>query len=133
MMNAARSTFHVRKDDQVQVITGKEKGKTAKVLRVYAKTGRVVLEKLNMVKRHVKPSQQNPQGGIVEKELPIHVSNVLLVCSKCGKGTRHGVAVKAAAEKAKKAAAGKTATKKTTEGKVRVCKRCGTSPDQAKA
>jgi len=122
MMNTARNTFHVRKDDQVQVISGKEKGKTAKVLRVYGKTGRVVLEKLNMVKRHVKPSQQNPQGGILEKELPIHVSNVLLVCSKCGKGTRHGVKLAAKAAKAKKS---------STEKKIRVCKRCGTSPDKA--
>ncbi|MBU6376211.1 MAG: 50S ribosomal protein L24 [Bdellovibrionales bacterium] len=128
-MNAVRNTFHVRKDDQVQVIAGKEKGKTAKVLRVYSKTGRVVLEKLNMVKRHVKPSQKNPQGGISEKELPIHVSNVLLVCSKCGKGTRHGV--KQAAPAAAKA--GKTKTAKTVQKKIRVCKRCGASPDQAKA
>jgi len=128
MMNAARNTFHVRKDDQVQVIAGKEKGKTAKVLRVYSKTGRVVLEKLNMVKRHVKPSNQNPQGGILEKELPIHISNVLLVCSKCGKGTRHGVKVAAPAAKAAKGKASKSVQKK-----VRVCKRCGTSPDQAKA
>jgi large subunit ribosomal protein L24 len=126
MMNAARNTFHVRKDDQVQVIAGKEKGKTAKVLRVYSKTGRVVLDKLNMVKRHVKPSSQNPQGGILEKELPIHISNVLLVCSKCGKGTRHGVKVEAAKAKSTKSA-------KSVQKKIRVCKRCGTSPDQAKA
>ena len=128
MMNSARNTFHVRKDDQVQVIAGKEKGKTAKVLRVYSKSGRVVLEKLNMVKRHVKPSQKNPQGGISEKELPIHVSNVLLVCSKCGKGTRHGVKQAAPAAKA-----GKTKATKTVQKKIRVCKRCGASPDQAKA
>lgn len=112
-MNAARKTFHVRKDDQVQVIAGKEKGKTAKVLRVHPKTGRVTLEKLNMVKRHVKPSAQNPQGGILEKELPINISNVLLLCAKCEKGTRHGV----------KADEGKS--------KIRVCKRCGASPDRA--
>ena len=122
MMNSARNTFHVRKDDQVQVIAGKEKGKTAKVLRIYSKTGRVVLEKLNMVKRHVKPSNQNPQGGIMEKELPIHVSNVLLVCVKCGKGTRHGVKVAASSAKSAK---GKSV--KATQKKIRVCKRCGTS------
>jgi large subunit ribosomal protein L24 len=127
MMNAARNTFHVRKDDQVQVIAGKEKGKTAKVLRVYSKTGRVVLEKLNMVKRHVKPSAQNPQGGILEKELPIHISNVLLMCTKCGKGTRHGVKVGAPATKS-----AKTKAAKAVQKKIRVCKRCGTSPDQAK-
>jgi len=128
MLNTARNTFHVRKDDQVQVIAGKEKGKTAKVLRVYGKTGRVVLEKLNLVKKHVKPSAQNPQGGIIEKELPIHVSNVLLVCSKCGKGTRHGVKIVAEDLKAKKASSAKGSS---TEKKVRVCKRCGTSPDKA--
>ncbi len=128
MVNAARNTFHVRKDDQVQVIAGKEKGKTAKVLRVYSKTGRVVLEKLNMVKRHVKPSSQNPQGGILEKELPIHISNVLLVCSKCGKGTRHGIKVGVSASKSEKAKRAKVG-----QGKIRVCKRCGTSSDQATA
>ncbi|NDD90823.1 50S ribosomal protein L24 [bacterium] len=127
-MNAVRNTFHVRKDDQVQVIAGKEKGKTAKVLRVYSKTGRVLLERLNMVKRHVKPTNQNPQGGIVEKELPVHISNVLLVCSKCGKGTRHGVKQAASAAKT-----GKSKTAKSVQKKIRVCKRCGTSPDQAKA
>ena len=128
MVNSARNTFHVRKDDQVQVIAGKEKGKTAKVLRIYSKTGRVVLEKLNMVKRHVKPSNQNPQGGITEKELPIHVSNVLLVCTKCGKGTRHGVKMAPSGAKPVKAKSGKAVQKK-----IRVCKRCGASPDQAKS
>jgi large subunit ribosomal protein L24 len=124
MMSAERSQLHIRKDDQVQVISGKEKGKTGKVLRVSTKTSRVTIEKLNMVKRHVKPSNQNPQGGIIEKELPIHVSNVLVMCTKCGKGTRHGV--KVVESSAKKKGAAPAASKK-----IRVCKRCGTSPDKA--
>ncbi|MFN7684949.1 MAG: 50S ribosomal protein L24 [Oligoflexia bacterium] len=124
MMSAERIQLHVRKDDQVQVISGKEKGKTGKVLSVNSKSGRVTIEKLNMVKRHVKPSNQNPQGGIVEKELPIHVSNVLVMCSKCGKGTRHGAKVVEVSSKKKGAAS-------ASSQKIRVCKRCGTSPDKA--
>ncbi len=123
MMSAQRTSLHVKKDDQVQVIAGKEKGKTGKVLSVSTKSGRVTVEKLNMVKRHVKPTSQNPQGGIIEKELPIHASNVLVLCSKCGKGTRHGMKVAETAAKKKGAAA--------TAKKIRVCKRCGTSPDKA--
>lgn len=69
----------IRKGDTVLVITGKEKGKRGKVLRVLYKTNRVVIERVMMVKRHTKPSQQNPQGGIVEKEGSIHLSNVMPV------------------------------------------------------
>lgn len=124
MMSAERIQLHVRKDDQVQVISGKEKGKTGKVLNVNSKSGRVTIEKLNMVKRHVKPSNQNPQGGIIEKELPIHVSNVLVMCSKCGKGTRHG-------SKTVEGSSKKKGTAAAAPKKIRVCKRCGTSPDKA--
>ena len=70
---------HVRKDDVVVVITGKEKGKQGKVTKVYPKTNRVVVEGVNMVKRHTKPSARNPQGGIIEKEAAIHASNVMLL------------------------------------------------------
>lgn len=115
----------LRKNDQVQVMAGREKGKTGKVLKVSAKTGRVTIEKVNMVKRHLKASQQNPQGGIVEKELPLHYSNVLLMCPKCNRGVRHGVQVTTAA-------AGKKGEKSSAKQvKIRVCKKCGGSLETA--
>ena len=78
----------VRKGDTVVVIAGKEKGKRGKVLRVLHKTNRVVVERVMMVKRHTKPSQQNPQGGIVEKEGSVHLSNVMPVDPGSDKATR---------------------------------------------
>ena len=78
----------IRKGDTVVVISGKEKGKRGKVLRVVKKTGRVVVERLMMVKRHTKPTQQNSTGGIIEKEGSIHLSNVMPVDPKTGKPTR---------------------------------------------
>ena len=78
----------VRKGDTVVVISGKEKGKRGKVLRVVKKTGRVVVERLQMVKRHTKPTQQNAQGGIIEKEGTIHLSNVMLLDPGSDKPTR---------------------------------------------
>jgi large subunit ribosomal protein L24 len=78
----------VRKGDTVVVIAGKDKGKRGKVLRVLNKTGRVVIERVMMVKRHTKPSQKNPQGGIVEKEGSVHLSNVMLVDPGSDKPTR---------------------------------------------
>jgi large subunit ribosomal protein L24 len=77
---------HVRKGDTVVVIAGSHKGKRGKVLRVLG--NRIVVEKVAMVKRHAKPSQKNPQGGIVDREGSIHVSNVLLFDEKTNKGTR---------------------------------------------
>jgi len=77
---------HVRKGDTVIVIGGSNKGKKGKVLRVIG--NRVVVEKVAMVKRHTKPTQKNPQGGIVDKEGTIHISNVQLFDEKTGKGTR---------------------------------------------
>ncbi len=77
---------HVRKGDLVVVTKGKDKGKRGKVLRVVGQ--RVIVEKVNMVKRHTKPSQQNQQGGIVEKEGTIAIANVLLWDEKLGRGTR---------------------------------------------
>ena len=77
---------HVRKGDMVIVIAGSNKGKKGKVLRVLG--NRVVVEKVAMVKKHTKPTQKNPQGGIVDKEGTIHISNVLLLDEKTGKGTR---------------------------------------------
>ncbi len=79
---------HIKRGDLVQVMIGKESGKTGKVLHVYPKREKVLIEKLNFVKRHMKPSKQYKQGGIVEKEAPLHWSNVMVVCSKCNKPVR---------------------------------------------
>ena len=78
----------VRKGDTVVVIAGKDKGKRGKVLRVVTKTGRVVIERVAMVKRHTKPTQRNPQGGIIEKEGSVHLSNVMLLDPGTDKPTR---------------------------------------------
>jgi large subunit ribosomal protein L24 len=75
--------MHVRKGDQVVVIAGKEKGKRGRVLRLLTDKERVVIERVNMVKRHTKPTQRNPRGGIIEKEGSINLSNVALWCGKC--------------------------------------------------
>jgi len=73
----------IRKDDKVRVIAGKEKGKIGKVLRVLHKKERLIVEKVNFVKRHSRPRGKTPHGGIIEKEAPIHWSNVVLLCDKC--------------------------------------------------
>ena len=78
----------LRKDDQVVVIAGKDKGGRGKILKVYPETNRVLVEGLNRVKRHQKPTQKIQQGGIIEKEMPIHVSNVMLLDTKTNKPTR---------------------------------------------
>ena len=75
--------MHVRKGDQVVVIAGKEKGKRGRVMRLLTAKGRVVIERINMVKRHTKPTQRNPRGGILEKEASINASNIALWCAKC--------------------------------------------------
>jgi large subunit ribosomal protein L24 len=75
--------MHVRKGDQVVVVAGKEKGKRGRVLRLMTEKDRVVIERINMVKRHTKPTQRNPRGGILEKEGSVNVSNVSLWCNKC--------------------------------------------------
>lgn len=97
----------IKKNDIVKVITGKEAGKKGKILMVFPREQRVVVEKLNIVKRHTRPTQKVRQGGIIEKEGRIHISNVMLVCNKCDKTTR--VAMKIL-ENGKK---------------VRTCKKCG--------
>ena len=100
------SKLHVKKDDIVEVISGKEKGKKGKVMAIFPDEARMQVEKLNMYKRHMKADQKNNQGGIVEREGKVNVSNVLLVCDKCGKGVR-------------------VKRKKLEDGKrVRVCCRC---------
>ena len=78
-----KTKCHIKKDDKVKVITGKDSGKISKVLKVSRKKCRVSIESVNIVKRHTKQSAKNRQGGIVESEAPIHWSNVLLMCNKC--------------------------------------------------
>ncbi|MCC6277524.1 MAG: 50S ribosomal protein L24 [Oligoflexia bacterium] len=90
-----------KKNDVVQVISGKYKGKSGKILRMLKSSGRVIVEKINVVKRHTKPSQKDPQGGIVEKEAPIHVSKVLPLSAKTGKPVRVSVWLKEGGEKKK--------------------------------
>lgn len=85
--------FRIRKGDTVTVMSGKEKGKTGQILQVDPARQRVLVEKINMVKRHTKPSQKQRQGGIVEKEGTLHISNVMVVCRNCGKASRVGVKV----------------------------------------
>ena len=80
----------IKKKDIVIVISGNYKGKTGKVLKVFRDEERVIVEGVNIRKRHTKPTQKNPQGGITEKEAPIHVSNVMILDPKTGKGTRIG-------------------------------------------
>lgn len=80
----------VVKNDTVLVVTGNYKGKRGKVLKVFPKQNRVIVEGVNFIKRHTKPTQQNQQGGIVEKEAPIHVSNLMVVCPKCDTPSRLG-------------------------------------------
>jgi large subunit ribosomal protein L24 len=96
----------LRKGDKVMVIAGKDRGKSGKILRSFPRENRVLVEGVNIVKRHTRPTQKNPQGGIVERESPIHISNVMLVCPRCNQPTRVG-------------------RKITPEGKLRVCKKCG--------
>ena len=82
--------MHVKKGDKVQVISGKDKGKQGVVLAAFPKKNRVLVEGVNIVKKHAKPSQLNPQGGIISKEAPIHVSNVMPLDPKTGVPTRVG-------------------------------------------
>lgn len=97
----------VKKDDLVEVMTGREKGKRGKVLRVYPDENRVVVEKINFVKRHLKPGRQTQQGGIIEREGKLHTSNVMVVCHNCDAPVRLG---KKALENGKR---------------VRICRKCG--------
>jgi large subunit ribosomal protein L24 len=104
--------IHVRRGDLVGVITGRERGKRGKVLRVLTAKGRVLIEHVNMIKRHQRPTQKLRQGGIIEREGALALSNVLPICSRCDKPSRTG-------------------TKVLGDGrKMRVCKRCGESIDK---
>ncbi|WP_428910399.1 50S ribosomal protein L24 [Niallia sp. Krafla_26] len=85
--------MHVKTGDKVMVISGKDKGKTGVILASFPKKNRVLVEGVNIVKKHSKPSQVNPQGGIINQEAPIHVSNVMPIDPKSGEPTRVGVKV----------------------------------------
>ena len=103
--------MQIRKNDSVMVITGKERGKTGKVLRVLPEKGALVIERINLVKRHSKPRGPQQPGGIVEKEASIHASNIMIMCDKCNAPVRVG-------------------HKLLGDGKkVRVCRRCGEALD----
>ncbi|KAB2907829.1 MAG: 50S ribosomal protein L24 [Ignavibacteriales bacterium] len=82
--------MHLKKNDKVVVISGNDKGSTGRILKIFKKTERIIVEGVNLRKRHTKPNQTNPQGGIIEKEAPIHLSNVMLIDAKTGTGTRLG-------------------------------------------
>ena len=102
----------LRKDDTVVIIAGRERGKTGKVLRVLDERGRVVIERVNLIKRHTKPRGVQQPGGIVEKEASIHLSNVVPICPRCNKPTRIG-------------------HRRLEDGRgVRICKRCGDVMEQ---
>jgi large subunit ribosomal protein L24 len=92
-LESYNNKLHVKKDDNVIVITGKDKGKRGRIIAAYPRLNKVLVEGVNIVKRHSKPSQANPQGGIIEKEAPIHVSNVMLIDPKSNKPTRVGYKV----------------------------------------
>jgi large subunit ribosomal protein L24 len=103
---------HVRRGDLVAVISGRDRGKRGKVLRVLNDRGRVMVEKINMVKRHQRPTQKLRQGGIIEREGALALANVLLVCGRCDRPSRTGIKVLGDGRR------------------IRVCKRCGESIDK---
>lgn len=82
--------FRIKKDDMVKVIAGEDKGKTGKVLSVVTSESRVFVEGVNIISRHTKPSASNPNGGIIKKEAPVHISNLMLIDPKSGEATKVG-------------------------------------------
>lgn len=107
-----RKHSDIKKNDKVIVLSGKEAGKIGTVLKVDREKQRVVVEKVNMIKRHSRPSPRTGQGGIIEKEGPLHISNVMIMCDKCTEATRVG--------------------KRVLEdgSKVRICRKCGEPMDR---
>ena len=89
----AKKKFKIKTGDKVIVIAGKDKGKVGKVLKVLPEEERVIVEGVRIVKKHLRPSQKYPEGGIIEKETPIHISNVMLVDPKTNKPTRVGIKI----------------------------------------
>lgn len=86
----SQAKLHVKKGDNVKIISGKDKGKEGKILEAYPNKSRVLVEGVNMVKKHAKPSQINPQGGILNQEAPVHVSNVMVIDPSTNEPTRIG-------------------------------------------
>lgn len=107
-----KTKMHVKKGDNVLVIAGKEKGKRGKILYVSPTNNRAIVEAVNMISHHERPSRTNPQGGILQKEGAIHASNLMVICPKCSAPSRTG--------------------RRTLEdgSKVRVCKNCSETIDQ---
>ncbi len=103
----SRPHFRIKKNEEVEVTVGKEKGKRGKVLKVIPEKERVLVEKINLIKRHTRPGARSRQGGIVEMEGPLPISNVMLICSKCDRAVRVGYKIL------------------DDQRKVRHCKRCG--------
>jgi len=104
--------LQIKKNDSIVVISGKEKGKRGRVLSVSPSKDSLLAEKINVIKKHMKPSRKYAQGGIIEKEAPVHISNVMLICPKCNKPTRIGSLLLQSGKK------------------VRVCKKCREVMDQ---
>ena len=102
----------LKKGDEVEVIYGKDLGRRGKILKIERKNDRVIVEGVNIVHRHTQPTQDMPQGGIIENEAPIHISNVQLVCPNCDQRSRTGITILDNGEKA------------------RVCKKCGEVVDR---
>ena len=102
----------IKKNDTVLVTTGKEKGKKGRVLSVMLSKDKLIIEKVNIIKKHMKPSKKYSQGGIIEKEAPVHISNVMLVCPRCSKPARIASMVSDSGKKS------------------RVCKKCKETIDQ---
>ncbi|NOZ62920.1 MAG: 50S ribosomal protein L24 [Calditrichaeota bacterium] len=104
--------MHIKKDDMVKVISGDDKDRQGRVLKVFPDTNRIIVEGVNFIKKHTRPNQKLPQGGIVEKEAAIHASNAMVICPKCGKLTKTGM---------------KEVKDETTNkvSRIRYCKKCG--------
>ncbi|HEY1444385.1 MAG TPA: 50S ribosomal protein L24 [Acidimicrobiales bacterium] len=99
----------IQKGDQVMVLQGKDKGKKAEVVRAIPDRQKVILEGVNVAKRHAKPTRATQQGGVIDKFMPVHISTVALICKSCDRPTRVGYKIEADGEK------------------VRVCKKCGST------
>jgi len=108
---AERKKFRIKKGDTVEVVQGKENGKRGKVLHVLASEERIVIERVNFIKRHIRPSKKQPQGGVIEREASMHISNVKLVCPSCNQAVRVGVRMDG-------------------PDKIRYCKKCNVQVDK---
>lgn len=98
--------MRIHKDDNVKIMTGKDRGKTGKVLKVLPQKGKILIERLNLYKKHVRPKTQEEKGQVVSVPRPIDISNIMLICQSCGRAVRVGYRVEA-------------------KNKTRICKNCG--------